>query len=123
MRFLVSVSLLLVLTACAGHVGGGPPASSPRAAVASQDMTGRWTFSAVSGGTCAMNFSSQGPAGTIRPEGGCPGEMYKSRQFVFDENGLVIRDHTAAPLAQMRSTSANSFEGQMGAGQGVTLSR
>ena len=116
---------LLALAACGdGKSGrtGGPATPASSASVSSQDMTGRWTFAAVSGASCTMNFSSQGAEGTIRPEGGCPGEMYKSRQFIFDPNGLVIRDHTAAPLAQLRSVGQSRFEGQAGS-QAVTLSR
>jgi hypothetical protein len=124
MPFRYVIPALILLTACGESTMGRftTPATPTAQPVASQDMTGRWTFSAVSGASCAMNFTSQGAEGSIKPEGGCPGELYKSRQFIFDASGLVIRDHTAAPLAQLRSAGSNRFEGQAGA-QAVSLSR
>jgi hypothetical protein len=88
-------------------------------------MAGRWTLSAPGTGGCAMNFGAPpGSAeGTIAPEGGCPGNFFTSRKWVFEENGLVIRDHTGQPLARLAFGASGRFDGQATTGQAVTLAR
>ncbi len=71
-----------------------------------------------------MNFgAAQGAEGAIRPEGGCPGNFYTSRKWTFDAGGLTIRDHTNAPLGQLRMASPGRFEGQATGVGPVTLAR
>ena len=72
-----------------------------------------------------MNFGAVAGAseGTIAPEGGCPGNFFTSRKWVFEESGLVIRDHTGQPLAQLAFAPPSRFDGRAASGQAVTLSR
>ena len=87
-------------------------------------MAGRWTLSAAGGGACAMNFvAGQGAEGAIRPEGGCPGNFFTSRKWVFEPDGLVIRDHTGKALAQLAVVSPSRLDGQATGGQPVMLGR
>lgn len=113
---------LTALTGCLGNRGSVPPTTT--AAAAPPNLAGRWTFSAEGGASCAMNFAAaQGAEGGIRPEGGCPGNFYTSRKWSFEDDGLVIHDHTGAPLARLRTASSGRFEGQATTGQPVTLRR
>jgi hypothetical protein len=128
-RPLIAVAALTALTGCMsermslGSASPTPQAAPPPAAPPT-DLAGRWRLSAVGGSGCAMSFSG-GPAaeGTIRPEGGCPGEFYTSRRWTFEQATLVIRDHNSAPLGQFRMVSPEIFEGQSTAGQALTLNR
>jgi hypothetical protein len=72
-----------------------------------------------------MNFGATTGAaeGTIAPEGGCPGNFFTSRKWVFEENGLIIRDHTGQPLARLALGQAGRFDGQATSGQAVSLNR
>jgi hypothetical protein len=89
------------------------------------NMAGRWTLTSAGSGGCAMNFGSTPGAaeGTVAPEGGCPGNFFTSRKWVFEENGLVIRDHTGQPLARLALGPTGRFDGQATTGQPVTLAR
>ena len=88
-------------------------------------MAGRWTLTSPGSGGCAMNFGAPAGAaeGTIAPEGGCPGNFFTSRKWVFEENGLIIRDHTGQPLARLALGTAGRFDGQATSGQAVSLTR
>src|SRR5262249_61539901 len=59
---------------------GGPRPPPP------VNMAGRWTLTAPGTGGCAMNFGATPGAaeGTIAPEGGCPGNFFTSRKWVFE---------------------------------------
>jgi hypothetical protein len=89
------------------------------------NMAGRWTLNSPGAGGCAMNFGALAGAseGTIAPEGGCPGNFFTSRKWVFEESGLVIRDHTGQPLAQLAFAPPSRFDGRTTSGQAVTLTR
>ena len=89
------------------------------------NMAGRWTLNSPGAGTCAMNFAGApgSPEGTIAPEGGCPGNFFTSRKWVFEQDGLVIRDHTGKPLAQLAVVSPSRLDGQATGGQPVMLAR
>jgi Protease inhibitor Inh len=89
------------------------------------NMAGRWTLTAPGTGGCAMNFGATpgSPEGTIAPEGGCPGNFFTSRKWVFEDNGLVIRDHTGQPLARLAYGPSGRFDGQAQTGRAVTLAR
>jgi len=94
-----------------------PPVTPP------VEMAGRWTL--TSGPKkCAMNLGAKPgtPEGTIAPEGGCPGNFYTSRKWVYDQSGLSIRNHRGEPLAQLSMTGGR-FDGQSVAGEPVTLGR
>jgi hypothetical protein len=88
-------------------------------------IAGRWTLASPGKGQCAMTLgSSAGGAteGTIAPEGGCPGNFFTSRKWVFDHTGLSIRNHKNEALAQL-SVSGTRFDGHATSGEPVTLSR
>ena len=127
-------SVLLVLAACSGGPSGPggsdarPAAAAPSGPVTSAPpvpMGGRWTLASASGGACSMNFGAAAGAGegTIAPEGGCPGNFFTSRKWTFEQTGLVIRDHTGKPLAQLAAAGPSRFEGRASEGAGITLSR
>jgi len=98
-----------------GGIKGPPPVN----------MAGRWTLTSPGTGGCAMNFGATPGAaeGTVAPEGGCPGSFFTSRKWVFEDNGLVIRDHTGQPLARLALGAGGRFDGQATTGQPVTLGR
>ena len=98
---------------------GGPRTPPP------VNMAGRWTLTSPGSGGCAMNFGAAAgiAEGTIAPEGGCPGNFFTSRKWVFEENGLIIRDHTGQPLARLALGAGGRFDGQATSGQAVTLGR
>jgi hypothetical protein len=149
----IGVLLLCVLAGCAERIGGlggstnnpgstgttealpaaptGPVTSAPLSTQGAARtpppvaMAGRWTLTSPGSGGCAMNFGGNPGAaeGTIAPEGGCPGNFFTSRKWVFDENGLVIRDHTGQPLARLALGASGRFDGQAATGQPVSLAR
>jgi hypothetical protein len=126
-QLVLVATALTALAGCMTERGGGAasvPAARP-AAAPPPDLAGRWTLSAAPGGACAMNLgpASQGGEGSIRPEGGCPGNFYTSRRWTFENNELVIRDHNSAPLGQLRLAAPGRFEGQSANGQPVSLVR
>jgi len=110
-----------------GPVTTGPLAATPGGSRTPPpvNMAGRWTLTSPGGGGCAMNFGAVPGAaeGTIAPEGGCPGNFFTSRKWVFEDNGLVIRDHTGQPLARLALGSAGRFDGQAATGKPVALAR
>ena len=61
--------------------------------------------------------------GSIAPEGGCPGNFFTSRKWIFQEGGLTIQDHTGQTLAQLVLAGSSRFEGQASNGQAVSLAR
>jgi Protease inhibitor Inh len=88
-------------------------------------IAGRWTLASPGKGQCAMTFGgTAGGAteGTIAPEGGCPGNFFTSRKWVFDHTGLSIRNHKNEALAQL-AVSGNRFDGHATSGEPITLSR
>jgi hypothetical protein len=142
------VATLSLLVGCAERLsfgsGGGsaagtePLAAAPTGPVSSAPLSasgprrpppfaiaGRWTLSTPGAGGCAMNFGGAPGAaeGTIAPEGGCPGNFFTSRKWIYEENGLIIRDHTGQPLAQLVVTSSGRLDGQAATGQPVMLVR
>ena len=146
-RRLAAVALLATGGACAERVSLGsnttastePLAAAPTDSVAATplaapagprgapplNMSGRWTLNSPGAGSCAMNFAGApgAPEGTIAPEGGCPGNFFTSRKWAFGPDGLVIRDHTGKPLAQLAVVSPSRLDGQAATGQAVMLAR
>jgi hypothetical protein len=109
----------------------GPVATGPLAAAGGVrtpppvNMAGRWTLTSPGGGGCAMNFGAppNSAEGTIAPEGGCPGSFFTSRKWAYEDNSLVIRDHTGQALARLALGAAGRFDGQATGGQPVGLAR
>ena len=89
------------------------------------DMTGRWVLVSPGRGQCNMNFGGGpgSPNGSIAPEGGCPGNLYTSRNWNHEQAGLVLRDHTGQPLAQLSAAGNARFDGRSIAGEPITLYR
>ena len=90
-----------------------------------EPMAGRWVL-ASGPNQCGMNFGGMpdAPEGTIAPEGGCPGNFYTSRKWTFEQDALVIRDHTGATLARLALAGPGRFDGKATAGGAtVTLAR
>jgi hypothetical protein len=121
----------LALSACAGDRLGGLPGTTAEAPPPARpstppvDMAGRWLLSQPGGGQCHMNFVSPSPAaveGAIRPEGGCPGRMFMSRKWTFEQGQLTIRNHNNQPLAQL-SAAGGGYEGKATGGEPLTLLR
>jgi Protease inhibitor Inh len=128
--------------ALAGCGGGGilgsasdpsPPPPPPNVRAAAKvtptpppiDMAGRWQLASTAGGACAMTFATTPGSGegTIAPEGGCPGNFFTSRRWVYDQGALVIRNHTGASLASLAFSPPARFEGQTATGETVSLTR
>jgi hypothetical protein len=74
---------------------------------------------------CGMNFggTAEAPEGTIAPEGGCPGNFYTSRKWIFEQGSLMVRDHTGAQLGQLALAGPGRFEGKATNGAPLTLAR
>ena len=112
-----------------GPMAGTPAAGSAPAAVRPTpppvSMDGRWRLAAQGGGTCSLNFGATPGSGegTIAPEGGCPGNFFTSRKWIFEQGGLTIQDHTGQPLAQLVLAGSTRFEGQASNGQAISLGR
>jgi Protease inhibitor Inh len=117
----------LPLAGCSGErLNGGLFASNAQDPVTTGsirpqvDMTGRWVLVSPGRGQCNMNFA---PNGGIAPEGGCPGNMFTSRNWNFEQSGLILRDHTGQPLAQLSAAGNARFDGRSITGEPITLHR
>jgi hypothetical protein len=94
---------------------GGPPV----------EMTGRWVLASTGANSCGMVFNSAVGAleGTVAPEGGCPGKLFMSRKWTFEQNALVLRNHNGEPLAHLGSAEPGKLEGRSTNGEPITLTR
>jgi hypothetical protein len=125
----------LALAGCAGErMSGGLFASnSPQepaytGSIRQQphvDMSGRWVLVSPGRGQCNMNFGGGpgAPNGGVAPEGGCPGNFFTSRNWNFEQAGLILRDHTGQPLGQLSAAGHARFDGRSVAGEPITLYR
>jgi len=128
-----AVAALLGLAALAGCASSrpepppeavAPPPPPPPPPTPPIDLTGRWRLTVAGNGACFMSFGN-GPAaaaGTIAPEGGCPGNFYTSRKWSYERSTLIVRDHKGEPLAEL-SFAGGRFEGHQTGGGAVSLSR
>ncbi len=114
-RIVGGLIMTLMLAACASDQG--PMASQ-------SGMTDRWDLSAPNAPPCGMNFDGETAAsqGTVVPDGGCPGEMYRSRTWVLANDTLTINDGESQPLATFKRAPVG-FQGVSSAGAPVTLTR
>jgi len=105
--------MALMLAACAGA-----PLAAPNA------MAGHWKLSAPNAPFCDMSFEGEPGAnqGTILPDGGCPGELFKSHGWVLAHGTLIINDAENRPLATL-TRAGGRFQGTSTAGVPVTLKR
>ena len=109
------ILVLLTLTGCAGD--RTPLESSPT----QKDLTipGRWILSTTNAPSCGLEF---GGAGSVSPDGGCPGKLYTSRRWSMDGDAIMITDAENQPLAYFRLVG-DRYEGQSTGGTPMTLSR
>lgn len=138
-----AVTLLLAATVSgcsAASMFGSRPEATPAAAPAAEapptptppplDLAGRWQLAAAAGGACLMTFgdaaggatAAAAVAGTIAPEGGCPGNFFTSRKWSFENGALIIRDFKGRQLAQLTYVGGH-FEGSDKNGGALTLSK
>jgi hypothetical protein len=113
------VLMALMLAGCAGQ--GVSLNASPAAENA---LPGRWILAAPNAPTCGINFSGAAGAraGTVSPEGGCPGSFYLSRRWLLEQDALVINDDENNVLARFNFADGR-YEGKSTAGTPVTLAR
>jgi Protease inhibitor Inh len=113
LRVAGGIAMALTLAACAST-----PFAAPNA------MAGHWKLSAPNAPFCDMSFDGEPGAdqGTIRPDGGCPGEMFRSRSWALAKDTLTIGDDQGQPLATLQR-AAGGFRGTSAAGLPVTLNR
>lgn len=73
---------------------------------------------------CGLEFraSSAGNGGSLTPDGGCPGQFYKSRRWTLEDGKLAIKTDGDEILARLDFTDGH-FRGSSDAGQDVTLVR
>ena len=121
-RAAIGVLVVLTLTGCAGEqfsLGSSAPAPAP-----DDSMTGRWTLSAPNAPPCGLEFggAAGARAGSVAPDGGCPGNFYMSRRWAIESGVLTITGQESRPLAQLKVVGTR-FEGQSSAGTPITLSR
>jgi hypothetical protein len=129
--------LALPFSACSlGTIGGvfSPEPSPYEVAAASPprgtplprpDMAGRWLLGTDGSPPCGMNFAGPigGHEGSIAPEGGCPGRFFTSRSWAYEQNAMVIRNHSGELLAQLNVTAPDRLIGQTASGEPVSLTR
>jgi hypothetical protein len=113
--------LMLSLAGCAG-TGGLLPGVEEKPPAPKLDMAGRWLVITPNAPSCGMIFGAGTDVGTIKPEGGCPGDFFTSRQWALEQDELVIRDHNSEPLAQLKFAGGR-FEGKSAKGLQVTVAR
>jgi hypothetical protein len=120
-RIAEGIVMALMLAACASNEGPTPPTPLPQTY-----MTGRWMLAAPNAPACGMEFEGVPgqPEGSIRPEGGCPGNFFMSRHWTFTQDTLTltIADDNNQPLAQL-TLADGRFAGKSTAGTPVTLAR
>jgi hypothetical protein len=114
-------ALMLVLAGCAG-TGGLLPGVEEKPPVPKVDMAGRWLVITPNAPSCGMIFGAGTEGGSIKPEGGCPGDFFTSRHWALEQDDLVIRDHNGEPLAQLKFAGGR-FEGKSAKGLQVTIAR
>ena len=104
------------------EVAAAPPPPPPPQPPPIQ-VAGRWRL-AAGGSACFMNFTQVAGTGqgTIAPEGGCPGNFFTSRKWIFEHGALIIRDHKSEVLAEL-SLAGGRFEGHQTGGGALSLSR
>ena len=113
--------LMLSLAGCAG-TGGLLPGIEDKPPAPKVDMAGRWLVITPNSPSCGMIFGAGADGGTIKPEGGCPGDFFTSRQWAMEQDELVIRDHNSELLAQLKFAGGR-FEGKSNKGLQVTIAR
>jgi Protease inhibitor Inh len=113
-------ALGFALAACSGTL----PGVEDRSPAPKIEMGGRWLLAATNAPACGMTFTvaADAQSGDIRPEGGCPGDFFTSRQWGFAGGELVINNHNGEPLAQLRFVGGH-FEGKSTSGLQITLAR
>src|SRR5262245_9064510 len=111
--------VVLTLTGCAGE-------RVALESVPKKDLTmpGRWILSTANAPTCGLEFggAASGRAGSVSPDGGCPGKLYTSRRWSMDDGAITITDAGNQPLAHFRLVG-DRYEGQLTNGTPMTLSR
>ncbi|MGA7386669.1 MAG: AprI/Inh family metalloprotease inhibitor [Pseudolabrys sp.] len=120
-RAAIGVLVVLTLTGCAGEqLSLDSSAQTP----VDDSMTGRWILSAPNAPPCGLEFggAAGARAGSVAPDGGCPGNFYMSRRWAIEGGVLTIAGQERQPLAQLKIVGTR-FEGQSSAGMPVTLSR
>lgn len=97
-----------------GNLLSPQQAAAPAPAKPPVNIAGRWRLVSASGQACIMNFSTAqgGTQGGVAPEGGCPGNFFTTRHWVFDQGGLELLDHKSKPLVEMKRNAAGRFEGE-----------
>jgi len=118
-----TVLVVLTLTGCAGEqfsLGSSETASAP----IDTTIVGRWILTVQNAPSCGLEFNgaASARAGTVTPDGGCPGSFYMSRRWAMEGSALTITGDENQPLAQLKSAGTH-FEGQSTAGAAVRLSR
>jgi hypothetical protein len=113
-----AAALAVALAGCTGTLPGVEPApAAPKV-----EMSGRWLLSTPNAPSCGMSFGAGTQDGTIKPEGGCPGNFFTSRHWTFEQDDLVIRDHNDEPLAKLHFAGGR-FEGKSTDGMQITVAR
>lgn len=120
-RAAIGVLVVLTLTGCAGEqLSLDSSAQTP----VDNSVTGRWILSSPNSPSCGLEFggAAGARAGSVAPDGGCPGNFYMSRRWAIESGVLTITGQESQPLAQLKVVGTR-FEGQSSAGTPITLSR
>src|SRR4029079_18795564 len=89
-RWPSATALAFALAACTGTL----PGVENKPAKPKIEMSGRRLLAANNAPACGMSFTvaADGQSGNIRPEGGCPGDLFTSRQWAFACGELVLNN-------------------------------
>ncbi len=114
----------LLLSACTGGDKLSLGDASTGSAGPATEIAGRWLLSAPNAPACGMNFGGDRTKGEggIAPEGGCPGQFFKSRRWVLEQDALVIKDHNGETLGRLNASGVG-FEGTAADGKPIALNR
>jgi hypothetical protein len=122
--FAIAVTFaMLTLAACSTGGGVAVDLAEPSGPAQPRSMAGRWMLAAPNAPACGVEFRSRGgPAGDLTPDGGCPGNLYRSRRWTLANGALTIASDDDEALAQLQGRGEH-FEGQTSDGLPLTLTR
>jgi hypothetical protein len=116
---------LVLPLAFAAALGGCATTNTPAAPPVPQgiDLNGRWVISNGAQSCGATFANADATSGTVRPEGGCPANYFRARQWTYEGGNVIVRDPQAQPLGTFQPQGPNQLSGQGAQGEPLTITR